>query len=54
MVELSENKEVGKPSRNAAQSCVVYDDPFRGDELRDGWSFRVCTWNVDSQVDWVS
>ena len=41
-------QEVGKPSRNAAQPCAVYDDPSRGDELRDGWSFRVGTWNVDS------
>ena len=28
--------------------CAVYDDPYRGDELRDGWAFRVGTWNVDS------
>ena len=41
-------QEVGKPSRNAAQPCAVYDDPSRGDELRDGWAFRVGTWNVDS------
>ena len=43
-----EKQEVGKPSRNAAQHCAVYDDPSRGDELRDGWAFRVGTWNVDS------
>ena len=43
-----EKQEVGKPSRNAAQPCAVYDDPYRGDELRDGWAFRVGTWNVDS------
>ena len=36
-----EKQEVGKP-------CAVYDDPYRGDELRDGWAFRVGTWNVDS------
>jgi len=41
-------KQVGKPSRNTAQPCAVYDDPYRGDELRDGWAFRVGTWNVDS------
>jgi len=41
-----EKQEVGKPSRNAAQPCAVYDDPYRGDELRDGWAFRVGTWNV--------
>ena len=29
-------QEVGKPRRNAAQPCAVYDDPSRGDELRDG------------------
>ena len=29
-----EKQEVGKPSRNAAQPCAVYDDPYRGDELR--------------------
>ena len=34
--------------RNAAQPCAVYDDPYRGDELWDGWAFRVSTWNVDS------
>ena len=45
-----EKQEVGKPSRNAAQPCAVYDDPCRGDELRDGWAFRVGTWNVDSQT----
>ena len=39
---------MGKPSRNAAQLCAVYDDPYRGDELRDGWAFRVGTWNVES------
>ena len=27
---------------------TVYDDPYRGDELWDGWAFRVGTWNVDS------
>ena len=27
---------------------LVYDDPYRGDELRGGWAFRVGTWNVDS------
>ena len=43
-----EKQEVGKPSRNAAQPCAVYDDPCRGDELRDGWTFRVGTWNMDS------
>ena len=43
-----EKQEVWKPSRNAAQLCAVYDDPYRGDELRDGWAFRVGTWNVDS------
>ena len=43
-----EKQEVGKPSRNAAQPCAVYDDRYRGDELRDGWVFRVGTWNVDS------
>jgi len=43
-----EKQEVGKPSQNAAQPCAVYDDPYRGDELRDGWAFRVGTWNVDS------
>ena len=25
-----EKQEVGKPSRNAAQPCAVYDDPYRG------------------------
>ena len=45
-----EKQEVGKPSRNAAQPCAVYDDPYRGDELRDGWAFRVGTWNVDSMT----
>ena len=44
----SSKQEVGKPSRNAAQPCAVYDDPYRGDEQRDGWAFRVGTWNVDS------
>jgi len=44
-------QEVVKPSRNAAQPCAVYDDPYRGDELRDGWAFRVGTWNVDSLTD---
>ena len=43
-----EKQQVGKPSRNAAQPCAVYDDPHRGDELRDGWAFRVGTWNVDA------
>ena len=43
-----EQQEVGKPSRNAAQPCAVYNDPCRGYELRDGWAFRVGTWNVDS------
>ena len=43
-----EKQEVGKPSRNTAQPCAVYDDPYRGDELRDGWAFSVGTWNVDS------
>ena len=38
-----EKQEVRKPSRNAAQPCAVYDDPYRGDELRDGWAFRVGT-----------
>jgi len=28
--------------------CAVYDDPYRGDELWDGWAFRVGTWNMDS------
>ena len=28
-----EKQEVGKLSRNAAQPCAVYDDPYRGDEL---------------------
>jgi len=41
-------QEVGKPSRKAAQPCAVYDDPSGGDELRDGLSFQVGTWNVDS------
>jgi len=41
---------VGKPSRNAAQPCAVYEDPYRGDELRDGWAFRVGTWNVESLI----
>ena len=41
-----EKQEVGKPSRNAAQPCAVYHDPYGGDELRDGWAFRVGTWNV--------
>ena len=27
---------------------TVYDDPYRGDELWDGWAFRVGTWNEDS------
>ena len=26
----------------------IYDDPYRGDELRDSWAFRVGTWNVES------
>ena len=26
----------------------MYEDPSRADELRNGWSFRVGTWNVDS------
>jgi len=43
-----EKQEVGKPGRNAAQPCAVYDDPYSGDELRDGRAFRVGTWNVDS------
>jgi len=43
-----EKQEVEKPSWNAAQPCAVYDDPYRGDKLRDGWAFRVGTWNVDS------
>ena len=43
-----EKQEVGKPSRNAAQPCAVYEDSYRGDELRDGWAFRVGTWNVES------
>ena len=43
-----EKQEVGKPSRNAAQPCALYDDPYRGDELWDGWAFRVSTWNEDS------
>ena len=30
------------------QPCAVYEDPYRGDELRDGWAFRVGTWNVES------
>ena len=38
-----EKQQVGKPSRNAAQPCAVYDDPYRGDEMRDGWAFRVGT-----------
>ena len=41
-------QKVGKPSQNAAQPCTVYDDPSRGDELRDGWAFQVGTSNVDS------
>ena len=43
-----EKQEVGKPSQNAAQPCAIYDDPYRGDELWDGWAFRIGTWNVDS------
>ena len=43
-----EKQEVGKPSRNAAQPCAVCEDPYGGGELRDGWTFRVCTWNVES------
>jgi len=44
--------EVGKPSQNAAQPCAkaegcVHDD-LRADKLREGWGFRVGTWNVDS------
>jgi len=47
------NKEMGKPSLNAAQPCAkaegcVHDDPPRADKLRKGWPFRVGTWNVDS------
>jgi len=47
-------QEVGKPSRNAAQHCAkadgcVNDDPCRRrDALREGWGFRVGTWNADS------
>jgi len=46
-------KQVGKPSRNAAQPYAkaegcVYEDPSMADELRKGWSFRAGTWNVDS------
>ena len=43
-----EKQEVGKPSRNAAQPGAVYEDPYRGDELRDGWAFRVGSWNIES------
>ena len=45
-----EKQEVGKPSRNAAQPCAFYDDPYRGDELRGGWAFLVGTWNVNSLI----
>jgi len=46
-------QEVGKPSRNTAQPYAkaegcVYEDPSRADELQEGWSFRVGTWNVYS------
>ena len=52
-------QEVGKPSRNAAQPCAkaegcAYEDPSRADKLRKGWSFRVGTWNVDSQGNQVN
>jgi len=51
-------KQVGKPSRNAAQPYAkaegcVYEDPSRAG-LRKGWPFRVGTWNVDSQGDQVN
>ena len=39
---------VGAPHAYEKQPCAVYDDPCRGDELRDGWAFRVGTWNVES------
>ena len=46
-------QEVGKPSLNAAQPDAeakgcVHDDPPRADKLRQGWAFRVSTWNIDS------
>jgi len=51
---MCHKQEVGKPSQNAAQHCAkaegcVNDDPRRRrDALREGWGFRVGTWNVDS------
>ena len=47
-------QEVGKPSQNAAQHCAkaegcVNDDlRRRRNALREGWGFRVGTWNADS------
>ena len=48
-------KEVGKPSQNAAQLCArvqgCVNDDLSADGLRKGWGFGVGTWNVDSLTD---
>ena len=60
----SSNKEVGyhpmgaptclrkkrwvKPDWNATQHCVKAHCCEHDDKLREGWAFRVGTWNVDS------
>jgi len=45
------SREVGKPSRNAAQpvqGAGYVNDDLGADGLRKGWGFKVGTWNVDS------
>ena len=43
----TKNRRWGNPA-GTQHSLVLFDDRYRGDELRDGWVFRVGTWNVDS------